>query len=411
MAGKLIENRAKAMWWTVVFLLANTGLAAPFAKYRAELSAPAERARLAKKATAQIMEARKGLGTEAIQYPSFSTGAFLDLKRSREINGNKLTSSGILKLRLGRLNEELRKRGPLPFEDGNSRYAFCEKTVGKEYPLTVNELLHEHLKSVKVQTASSSATALEFRLVSELRPLLPSSATQKLGTLAGLDFIDGKITKLFFLTPNGEEYAVTFSLLTAFRTRQDKYFLVTLECLRRHLEIHANDEKPADAEYQSVAKLLLPVITHKLKEGSQIHQRIGTLTTSELHALLDIFLVLQGDDLPAPEELQSPDDPKTWKPGQSPPSFSTLMSQKIDPALQRRNALLIKRQTARANKQGTEAYLADAEADAVMRSIEEPMADYQYYRLFQRQIQELLETLHEEKQRDDAERKLLRVRS
>ncbi len=406
----------------VALVLSIEGLTAPFAKYRAQLSKPVDQARLQKDALERVRTLRKLMGTENLKYPALGQSSFTVLKGSQLVNGNKKTSSGILKILLGRTAEELREQeeegAPAPFDPSKfdfeidqdrmqRRYAFCEKKLGKDYAQVVQELLYDKLYSTNQAGPSGPAFDLERKLVAELRPLIPAAITKKLGLLSSVDFVDGRIIKVYF-TAGNFEYPLSYSILSTFRTQRDKYFLITLECLRHHLDTKATEKKPADAGYQSVAQYLLPVVTERLKVAGTIHSLLKTLSREEEHALLDLFLALQDGELPASEEMQIPDDPKKWNVGDAPPSFPAFAYQRSDNAIRNRNSFLDSRKFSLAKRDSVSALLNERKAAQAMAPVEELLADYQFYKLYFDQTEQLMDFLIEEKHREAIEKKILK---
>jgi len=394
----------------LILVVVTQGQAAPFAKYRAILSAPKEAARLEKASADQILEIRKLLGTSERTYPALKVPA---------INkGSKKTASGIIKSTLGPTAEKLRREeeegNPAVFDPSkfdfeldkdrlDSRYAFCEKHLGKEYPRVVKELLYEHIQSAKVPGGFGG----EIQLIAQVKGIVPESVLAKLGEIESIDFIDGKILKIYFQPAGEKPFPVSASLLSTVRTLRDKYFIIVLECIRHHVATVAADEKAKDKDYHGIAQYLLPALNERVKEAGKIHERLGTLTRAEFDGLLDFFLTLQLGDVPSAEEMETPDDPSAWKIGAS-PSFPAYVFKQTALTVEVRNRWLSGRASAllRGDKNAVSA--TEKEAAAVMAPVEEMLADYQFYRLAQDQLDQLQDFLVEAKEREVVDQKILK---
>lgn len=404
------------------FVGAGVVSAAPFADYRAKISGAPRVAELRKLASERILQLRTLMGTQATSLVDLSTPPFKELVQGKLSNARKKTRAGVIKrlvqdsaerLRGSELEGSVAVFDPSDFDSeidqkrAARRLAFCDKDLAGQYETLVREMAHEFLtKSASSTVAMAPAVVqLESKLVQKFQSIVSQGIQAKLGKVSRVEFSDGRVMKLVFRQADGRELPASFSMLSTYRTVRDRYFLLTLECVRRHIETNSAPDSKTDADYRSLTQFLLPKFTEYLQSAGKIHNLLATLSRSELGELLDLFLVLSDGDLPTSIEFSVPDDVKTWKAGTNPPSFPAWVFRATaedmaaeESALKQQKALLKKRDTKAAQ-------LAAAQATAARARLDVPLSDYQYYHLMHKQMDQLQEWLEEEAQREAREQK------
>lgn len=398
--------------------------AAPLSTYRAKLATAEQVKGLEKAAEDRVSSLREALGTNAIDRSSLTaaTSPFAKIGTSTPNKGTKKTGSGIIKTLLGQTAERLRQReeegAPPPFDPSkfmseieqervDRRMKFCEENLGKEYIHIVGELSAELTKSASAAEIAAKPTALHTELTTAVGGLIPSTISDKLGKVTDVDYVDGKVIKIYFTNSNSEVTPVSFSTLATVRTLRDKYFLIVFECIRQHVEAKSKEEKPRDEGYQSLTRAILPALNQRFTTAVEISQRLAKLSKQEMNLLIDVFLSLAGTDVPTEEEMTVPEDPKTWKVGSQPPSLPAYIYQLSQPSIVARDKALDQRKAALARKDKKAADAAAVAAEKAIAPVASELADYQYYHLMDDQLGQLADWLFEEKAREKQEQKLI----
>jgi hypothetical protein len=406
----------------LALMAAGAAEAAPLSSYRAKLANPEQVKGLEKAAEDRVNSLREALGTIALDRSGLkaATSPFAKIGASTPNKGTKKTGSGIIKTLLGQTAEKLRQReeegAPPPFDPSKFMYEieqervdrrmkFCEENLGKEYVHIVGELSIDLMKTAPVAEVVAKPTALHTELTTGVAGLIPTAISDKLGRVTDVDYVDGKVIKIYFTNSKSEVTPVSFSTLATVRTLRDKYFLIVFECIRQHVEAKSKEEKPQDEGYQGLTKAILPAISARFTTAVEISQRLGTLSKQEMNTLIDVFLSLAGTDVPTEEEMTAPDDPKAWKVGSQPPSLPAYIYQLSQPAIVARDKALDLRKAALGRKDKKAADAAALAAERTIAPVATELADYQYYHLMDDQLGQLADWLFEEKAREKQEQK------
>lgn len=414
----------------LIFILAlgltvlPTANAAPLSSYRAKLATAEQVKGLEKAAEERVSALREALGTNTIDRSGLkaATSPFAKIGASTPSKGTKKTGSGIIKTLLGQTAERLRQReeegAPPPFDPSkfmseieqervDRRMKFCEENLSKHYVQIVGELSVDLMKSSQTAEVAAKPTALHTDLTTAVGGLIPVSISDKLGKVTDVDYVDGKVIKIYFTNGKSEVTPVSFSTLATVRTLRDKYFLIVFECIRQHVEAKSKEEKPQDEGYQGLTRALLPALSQRFTTAVEISQRLGQLSKQEMNILIDVFLSLAGSDIPTEEEMTAPRDPKNWKVGSQPPSVPAYIYQLSQPSIAARDKALDQRKAALARKDKKAAEAAALAAEKAIAPVATELADYQYYRLMNDQLGQLTDWLFEEKAREEQELKLI----
>lgn len=410
------------MKYLITLLLVGTQVqAAPFSEYRRKLASPEQAKALTQEAADRVRQLRRALGTDKLSYESLKGGAVAELSTSKLSKGTKKTASGLVKKWLGPVAEKMREQesqgAPPPFdpskfdteldqEKSDRRFAFCDQHMGALYRPVVNELVFDLKKEAAAAVpATPAVTALEAKLMAAIQKAIPADIAKKLGQVTGVDFIDGRVVRFQMTDSAGAMVPLNLSMLATMRTVRDRYFLITLECVRRHVQKTAAEEKPQDAGYQELAKFLSGPLNSRVQSAGRIHEKLSLLSRAELNRLIDIFLVLAQGDVPSETEMSVPDEPKKWKPGMQPPSFPAYVYQLTDPAVIARDKALDARKVALDKRDARGADAAWKKAVDAISPVQDELADYQYFHLMNEQLYQLQDWVFEETERERQEQK------
>jgi len=179
----------------------------------------------------------------------------------------------------------------------------------------------DKIAHAKQHEADRVALINEYLNQSQPKVVETSNLLAVLGKLEQVTFVDGQVAKLIFIKrdPAGKELMsvpLSFSMLSTFRTGQDKYYLLMQECFIHHFEKRAQDKNIPEEEKKLIS-VVLPTAKETLEAARAIHATLTKLNKGQLNFLIDLFLQLRRTDVPVEDEMIS-DNPQGWDPAKVP---------------------------------------------------------------------------------------------
>lgn len=295
------------------------------------------------KGAERVNRLRAYMGTQSLQFTALTNQRDLffeaQSKRKHRLNRSLYTKMILDKamvalkgaaqweLPAGTTEEDKRKR----------RLEICQNIFGADMDAVVNQYIvmamdyrNQHMAALTSPAAppaadptnaSAARTAAISSYIAANDPLTrdaankPVKITDILGDLHDVEMVDGYVSGLFF--KNLEEVDVNLSMLLTFRAGEDSHYVHLLDCIGEYIrnskESYEKDiEAAKDGKTVAIAKENVPLmtnvlafVTHTYQESQAVHEYMSALSKAQQNLLIDLFLQLNANDIPAASEIEA----------------------------------------------------------------------------------------------------------
>lgn len=257
--------------------------------------------------------------------------------------------------------------------------AFIETHLKTRFAGLATDFATQEIARAKhvAKARTSEEKALDAERTALMRSFLVAQypgIVRKLGPVVGVDFVDEHVIKIRLSKADPFELELSLSMLITYRTQRDEFFRMLLGAFAAHVKQQEKDDTCAfirDAVAQAAANAELAA------------QRLRTLTTPEVDALIDLFLTLKGVDVPLPVEMASAPEGAAWDPKSFPSVREWILSQPGMPAD------------------------GKARVKALPEALEKYQQDLQYYQLMDDELDMLTEYLEAYRSEAAANKKVI----